>query len=151
MERGEVDGICGISWGTIKSRHADWLANHSVNVIVQAALKKEPEIAAVPLASDLVSNTQQLQIVKLLLTGQAMARPFAAPPDIPVDRKTALRAAFDATMKDAGFLAEARKLDFEVRPVDAATIDGLLAEVYETPQDVLGKAARAISSEQATP
>jgi hypothetical protein len=80
-----------------------------------------------------------------------MARPFAAPPDIPADRKTALRGAFDATMKDAGFLAEARKLDFEVRPVDAATIDGLLAEVYETPQDVLGKAARAISSEQATP
>jgi hypothetical protein len=54
-------------------------------------------------------------------------------------------------MKDAGFLAEARKLDFEVRPVDAATIDGLLAEVYETPQDVLGKAARAISSEQSRP
>jgi len=151
MERGEVDGICGISWGTIKSRHADWLANHSVNIIVQAALKKEPEIAAVPLASDLVGNTQQLQIVKLLLTGQAMARPFAAPPDIPADRKTALRAAFDATMRDAGFLAEARKLDFEVRPVDAATIDALLADVYDTPKDVLGKAARAISSEQSRP
>jgi hypothetical protein len=113
---------------------------------VQAALKKEPDIAAVPLASDLVGNPQQLQIVKLLLTGQAMARPFAAPPDIPADRKIALRAAFDATMRDAGFLAEARKLDFEVRPVDA-----LLAEVYDTPKDVLGKAARAISSEQATP
>jgi tripartite-type tricarboxylate transporter receptor subunit TctC len=147
MERGEVDGLCGISWSTIKSRHAEWLTSHSVNVIVQAALKKEPEIASVPLATDLVTNPEQLAIIKLLLTSQAMARPFAAPPDIPADRKAALIAAFDATMKDTNFLAEAQKLDFDVRPVNAATIDALLMEVYATPKDVLDKAVKAISSE----
>ncbi len=146
MERGEVDGLCGLSWSTIKTRHADWLKNHTVNIIVQAALKKEPEIASVPLASDLVTKPEQLQIMKLLLTAQAMARPFAAPPDIPGERKAALLAAFDATMKDADFLAEAKKLNFDVRPVDAATINGLLAEVYATPKDVIGKASKAISS-----
>src|SRR5580704_15127407 len=52
-ERGEIDGLCGISWSTIKSRHPEWLTSHSVNIIVQAALKKEPEIASVPLATDL--------------------------------------------------------------------------------------------------
>jgi tripartite-type tricarboxylate transporter receptor subunit TctC len=147
MERGEVDGLCGLSWSTIKSRHGEWLNDHSVNIIVQAALKKEPEIATVPLATELVTKPEQLQIVKLLLTSQAMARPFAAPPDIPADRKAALVAAFDATMKDADFLAEAQKLDFEVRPVTAATIDALLAEVYATPKDVLDRAAKAITSE----
>jgi tripartite-type tricarboxylate transporter receptor subunit TctC len=147
MERGEVDGLCGISWSTIKSRHAEWLTSHSVNIIVQAALKKEPEMAAVPLATDLVTNPEQLAIIKLLLTSQAMARPFAAPPEIPADRKAALIAAFDATMKDADFRAEAQKLDFEVRPVNAATIDALLMEVYATPKDVLDKAVKAISSE----
>lgn len=146
MERGEVDGLCGLSWSTIKTRHADWLKNHTVNVIVQAALKKEPEIETVPLASDLVTKPEELQILKLLLTAQAMARPFAAPPDIPADRKAALIAAFDATMKDAAFLAEAQKLNFDVRPVNAATIDGLLAEVYTTPKDVIGRASKAISS-----
>ncbi len=146
MERGEVDGLCGLSWSTIKTRHADWLKNNTVNIIVQAALKKEPEIASVPLASDLVSKPEQLQIMKLLLTAQAMARPFAAPPDIPADRKAALIAAFDATMKDADFLAEAQKLNFDVRPVNAGTIDGLLAEVYTTPKDVIAKASQAISS-----
>ncbi len=146
MERGEVDGLCGLSWSTIKTRHADWLKNHTVNIIVQAALKKEPEIASVPLASDLVSKPEQLQIMKLLLTAQAMARPFAAPPDIPADRKAALIAAFDATMKVADFLAEAQKLNFDVRPVNAGTIDGLLAEVYTTPKDVIAKASQAISS-----
>jgi tripartite-type tricarboxylate transporter receptor subunit TctC len=146
MERGEVDGLCGLSWSTIKTRHAEWLSNHSANIIVQAALKKEPEIATVPLATDLVSKPEQLQIIKLLLTSQAMARPFAAPPDIPADRKAALIAAFDATMRDADFLAEAQKLNFEIHPVSAATIDGLLTEVYATPKDVLARAAKAISS-----
>jgi tripartite-type tricarboxylate transporter receptor subunit TctC len=103
-------------------------------------------MAAVPLASDLVTNPEQLQILKLLLTSQAMARPFAAPPGIPQDRKRALIAAFDATMSDADFLAEAKKLNFEVHPVSAATIDALLADVYATPKDVIAKASKAISS-----
>jgi hypothetical protein len=146
MERGEVDGLCGLSWSTIKTRHAEWLTGHAVNIIVQAALKKEPEIAAVPLATDLVSSPEQLQIIRLLLASQAMARPFAAPPELAADRKSALTAAFDATMRDADFLAEAQKLNFEIHPVSAATIDSLLTEVYATPKDVLGRAAKAISS-----
>jgi len=146
MERGEVDGLCGLSWSTIKTRHAEWLSNHSANIIVQAALKKKPEIADVPLATDLVANPEQLQIIKLLLASQAMARPFAAPPDIPADRKSALIAAFDATIRDPDFLAEAQKLNFEIHPVSAATIESLLAEVYATPKDVLARAAKAISS-----
>jgi tripartite-type tricarboxylate transporter receptor subunit TctC len=147
MERGEVDGLCGLSWSTIKSRHPEWLKSHLVNIIVQAALKKEPEIESVPLATDLATKPEQLQILKVLLASQAMARPFAAPPDIPADRKAALIAAFDATMKDADFLAEARRLDFDVRPVPAATIETMLAEIYATPKDVLDRAAKAISRE----
>jgi tripartite-type tricarboxylate transporter receptor subunit TctC len=147
MERGEIDGLCGISWSTIKSRHPEWLTSHSVNIIVQAALKKEPEISSVPLATELTKTPEQLQIIKLLLVSQAMARPFAAPPDIPADRKAALIGAFDATMKDADFLAEAQKLSFDVRPVDSTTIDAMLAEVYQTPKDVIARATRAISSE----
>jgi tripartite-type tricarboxylate transporter receptor subunit TctC len=147
MERGEIDGLCGISWSTIKSRHPEWLTSHSVNIIVQAALKKEPEISSVPLATELTKTPEQLQIIKLLLVSQAMARPFAAPPDIPADRKAALIGAFDATMTDADFLAEAQKLNFDVRPVTAKTIDALLAEVYQTPKDVIARATKAISSE----
>jgi len=147
MERGEVDGLCGISWSTIKSRHPDWLSGHAVNIIVQAALQKEPEIAAVPLATDLVKTPEELQIIKLMLVSQAMARPFAAPPEIPAERKAALLKAFDASMQDDEFLAEAKRLDFDVRPVDAAKIDALLAEVYRTPQDVIARAAKAMSSE----
>ena len=110
-------------------------------------MKKEPEIAAVPLATELTKTPEQTQIIKLLLVSQAMARPFAAPPGIPEDRKAALLSAFDATMKDADFLAEAQKLNFDVRPVSSIAIDAMLAEVYQTPKDVIARATKAISSE----
>jgi tripartite-type tricarboxylate transporter receptor subunit TctC len=147
MERGEVDGLCGLSWSTIKTQHPQWLADRFVNLIVQAGLRKEPEISAVPLATDLAKTTEQLQIVKLMLVSQAMARPFAAPPDIPADRRAALLSAFDGTMKDDDFLAEAKKLNFDVRPVSAAMVDAMLSEAYATPNDIIARATKAISSE----
>jgi tripartite-type tricarboxylate transporter receptor subunit TctC len=145
MERGEVDGLCGVSWSTLKSLHMQWLNDKKVNVIIQAALRKQPELADVPLASELVKDPEQLQILKLLLTTQEMARPFAAPPDIPADRKAALIAAFEKTMQDPEFLAEAQKLSMDVNPLDAKTMDQLLAELYATPKSVLEKAAQAMA------
>ena len=141
MERGEVDGLCGLSWSTIKTRHAQWLKDKKINMLVQAAFKKEPEMGDVPLVIDLTKDTEKLQILKLFLAAQEMARPFAAPPGIPADRKAALVAAFDATMKDPEFLADAKKLDLDVNPVSGKAIDELLAELYATPKDVLDKAA----------
>jgi tripartite-type tricarboxylate transporter receptor subunit TctC len=149
MERGEVDGLCGISWSTLKARHAKWLKDKKINLIVQSSLKKSPEIAAevgdVPLVMDLTKDKEKLQILKLILAAQEMARPFAAPPGIPADRKAALVKAFDDTMKDPDYLAEAKKLDFDVNPVSAKAIEDLLAELYATPKDVLKKAGEAIT------
>ena len=107
MERGEVDGLCGLSWSTLISRHKQWYDEKKVNIIIQAGLKKQPELKDVPLALDLARDGEQTQILKLFMIGQEMARPFAAPPDIPADRKAALAAAFVQTMKDPDFLAEA--------------------------------------------
>jgi tripartite-type tricarboxylate transporter receptor subunit TctC len=146
MERGEVDGMCGLSWSTVKTRHGDWLAGKKVHIPVQAGLHKESDIPEVPLVMDLVKTPEQTQIVRLILASQEMARPFAAPPGIPEDRKRALIAAFDKTMKDPDFLAEAAKMKADVNPVSAAAIESLLAEVYKTPKDVIAKAAKATSN-----
>src|SRR4029077_9172366 len=105
-------------------------------------------IADVPLVMDLVKSPEQAQIVRLILASQEMARPFAAPPGIPDDRRRALIAAFESTMKDPEFLAEAKKMKADVDPVSAAAIESLLAEVYKTPKDVIAKAAKATSNTQ---
>jgi tripartite-type tricarboxylate transporter receptor subunit TctC len=144
-ERGEVDGLCGLSWSTLKGRYPHWLKDKKANILVQAGIKKQPELPHVPSASELARQPDQRQILKLMLIGQAMARPFAAPPGIPADRKAALIAAFERTTKDPDFLAEAEKLNFEVNPVGADKLDALLAEAYATPKDVIAKAAKAMS------
>jgi tripartite-type tricarboxylate transporter receptor subunit TctC len=145
MERGEVDGLCGLSWSTIKTRHAQWLKDKKINLIAQASFKKVPEIGDVPLVIEQTKDKEKLQILKLFLAAQQMARPFAAPPGIPADRKAALVAAFDATMKDPDYLAEAATLGLDVNPVNGKTIDELLAEVYATPKEVLKKAREAVT------
>ena len=145
MERGEVDGLCGLSWSTIQTRHLSWLKEKKINLLVQAAFKKDPEIGNVPLVMDLTKDTEKLQILKLILAAQEMARPFAAPPDIPRDRAAALIAAFNATMKDPEYLADAKKLRIDVNPVTGREIDKLLRELYATPKDVIAKASQAIA------
>jgi tripartite-type tricarboxylate transporter receptor subunit TctC len=145
MERGEVDGLCGLSWGTLITRHRQWFDEKKINVIIQAALRKQPELPDVPLALDLVKGEEQTQILKLFLTSQEMARPFAAPPDIPSDRKDALIAAFARTVQDPEFLAEAGKLNMDINPLGAKEMEGLLAGLYATPKAVVEKAAAAIA------
>jgi tripartite-type tricarboxylate transporter receptor subunit TctC len=145
MERGEVDGLCGYSWSTIRSKHQPWLQAKTINILVQAGLKKDAEIADVPLVLDMAKTEEQRQILKLILTSQETARPFAAPPGLPADRAATLRAAFDATMKDPEFLAEAKKLNLDVNPLSGTTIASLLTELYAMPKSVIEKAAQAVS------
>lgn len=144
-ERGEVDGLCGLSWSTLKGRYPHWLKEKKANILVQAGIKKQAELPDVPSASELAKEPDQRRILNLLLIGQAMARPFAAPPGIPADRKAALITAFECTTADPEFLAEAERLNFEVNPVSAQRLEALLTEAYATPQDVIAKAAKAMS------
>ena len=114
---------------------------------MQAALKKEPEIASVPLATELTKTPEQLQIIKLLLVSQAMARPFAAPPDIPADRKAALTIGVRCDHDRRRLPRRSAKAQLRCAPGDGHAIDALLAEVYQTPKDVIARATKAISSE----
>jgi tripartite-type tricarboxylate transporter receptor subunit TctC len=145
MERGEVDGICGLSWGTIKVAHPEYLKDKSVHLLVQAALKKASDLSDVPLALDLVDDPEKKQILYLHFAPQAIGRPFAAPPGIPEDRKAALIKAFDQAVRDPDLLAEADSEKMEIDPMTGHEIDVLLGELYALPPDTIAKAAKAIA------
>jgi tripartite-type tricarboxylate transporter receptor subunit TctC len=145
LERGEIAGRCGWSWDSLKSRNASWLAEGKINLLVVFAAKRNPEMPPdAPLIVDFVKTEEQRQILNLIMAREILGRPFFGPPGIPGDRAQALRAAFDDTMRDPDFLAEAKKAELEVNPVPAAEVDALLAELYRTPKDVLTKATKAI-------
>ena len=117
MERGEVDGRCGWSWSSIKITKPDWLSAKSINLLVQMALHANDELKGVPLIMDFARTERERQILKLVLSRQEMGWPFMAPPELPAERAAALRAAFDATMKDPEYLAETRQRQLDVNPM----------------------------------
>jgi tripartite-type tricarboxylate transporter receptor subunit TctC len=145
MERGELDGACGISWGTIVSVHPDYIRDGKINVFVQIGLHKNPALPDVPTLAEVAQNPDQEQLIRLIVTTLAMSRPFAAPPDVPADRKAALIAAFERTTQDPQFKADAERIKLDVDFVPAAAIDKLLAEAYAMPKALIARTADAIS------
>ena len=141
MERGEVKGRCGWSWSSVKSTHPAWIVEKKINVLVQLALTKHPDLPDVPLIADLAKTDAQKQVLKLIFARQVMGRPFLAPPGLPDDRVGALRKAFMDTMRDGEFLADAEKSGLEINPVGGEEIEKLVKEVYATPPGIAQKAA----------
>jgi tripartite-type tricarboxylate transporter receptor subunit TctC len=141
MERGEVQGRCGWSWSSVKATHPTWVEEKKIKILLQLSLAKHPDLPDVPLIMDLAKTEEQKQILRLIFARQVMGRPFVGPPGIPADRLAALRKAFMDTMKDAEFLAEADRGQFEITPVSGEEIQKLVAEVFETPKEIAGKAA----------
>jgi len=145
MERGEIDARCGWSWGSVKVTRSDWLDRKDINLLLQIALQKASDLPDVPLATDFAKTDRERQILRVILSRQQMAWPFTAPPDLPKDRAAALRAAFDATMRDPEYLAETKQRGLEVNPMSGAAIDQLIAELYTTPPDVVAAARTAMA------
>jgi tripartite-type tricarboxylate transporter receptor subunit TctC len=137
LESGEVEGICGLSWSTLKASRPDWIANRRLNVIVQVGLEKLPDLPDVPAALDLVTDPQKKDVLKLILIRQEMGRPIVTSPGVPADRVAALREAFDATIKDPDFLAEAAETQLEVDPLSGTAIEKLLATAYASPPAIV--------------
>lgn len=146
MERRELDGLCGISMSTIRSAHADWLQQKKINIIVQAALEKDPTIKDVPSMLDIATTPKQKQLLNLAVAPQTMARPFVTPPDVPPARLKALQDAFDKTMKDPEFLADAQKMRLDVNPVSGTAIAEIVRNLYRTPKEVVEETARAVGA-----
>jgi tripartite-type tricarboxylate transporter receptor subunit TctC len=84
------------------------------------------------LITDYAKTDEERQIFKVALARQVMAWPFAAPPGTPVERVAALRRAFDETLRDREYLAEAERLNLEITPVSGERIQSLIADVYRT-------------------
>ena len=151
VERGEVQGICGLSWSTIRASRPDWIAQDKLNVLVQMAFSRLPELAAVPSAIDLVSDPEKRQVLELVLTRQEMGRPLAAPPGVPAERVTALRQAFDATLQDPEFRLEALRLALEIDPLTGVGIGQLLTTAYAAPRPIVDAAAILIEPNHKAP
>jgi len=143
MERGEVEGICE-SLDSIKNRRPDWIATKKITILFQGGAEPNPELKGVPFVLDLARTPEQKQAIEFLYAGQGIGRPFVAPPDLPADRLKMLRDAFNATMKDADFIADTRKVSLELEPEDGEHLAALIAKIYATPKPIVDKVTALI-------
>lgn len=145
IERGEAHGRCVFSYSSLKTAKPDWLREKKINVLVLTALERHPDFPGVPTAVELVRKPEDRRLVELLLGPGAMARPFAAPPGVPAGRAATLRRAFDATVKDPEFLADAAKIQADVAPTSGEDVQKLVQRMYQTPRPVVERAKKLLA------
>ena len=148
MEKGELDARFAWSWGSIKSRARDWLDQKKINLILQMGAKPAPDLPDTPFIMNYVKNDRDRQAMELLMAPEAAAWPFAAPPDVPKERVTALRRAFDATMRDPAFITDAKKIDIEVEPMSGEEMQALINHVLSFDKSVVTRAQELVAPPQ---
>lgn len=135
-ERGEVHGI-STAHSTLMANRRDWVTSGKVRVLVQFGGMRVADLPDVPTAIELAPTPQAKAVFQFIASKFVLARPYALPPGVPADRIRALRAAFDATMKDKAFLEDAGKTSLDIDPVDAAKMEDIIAMIERTPAEVV--------------
>jgi tripartite-type tricarboxylate transporter receptor subunit TctC len=140
IERGELDGIVGYSWGVARVGNRDDLASGRLKIVMQLGLAKHKELPDVPTLDAFVTAAADRQVLELIFSRQAMGRPLIAPPGLPPQVGEALRTAFAAAMRDPQLIAEAAKMDLELGFVGGADVQALVDRLYRSPPDVIARA-----------
>jgi tripartite-type tricarboxylate transporter receptor subunit TctC len=142
MERGEVDGMCGWDWSSVKSQKSDWISEKKANVLVQVSLEPLDELTerGVPHIWKFVPKEDDRKVAELVVSQQVFQRSYIAPPQTPAEPLGILRTAFDAAMKDPAFLADAEKMKISITPLGGGKVQDLIARLYSTPREFVDRA-----------
>jgi tripartite-type tricarboxylate transporter receptor subunit TctC len=143
LERGEVDGGCQPLESVVTLR-PDWIRDKKANVLFQGGARPNSELTGVPFIADLARTPEEKQAVEFLFAGNNLGRPFIAPPGMPAERVAMLRDAFNATMKDPQFLADAERQKLDIAPEDGEHLSALMQKIYSTPKPIVDKVAELI-------
>jgi tripartite-type tricarboxylate transporter receptor subunit TctC len=145
MERGEVEGIGDWSWNSLKALRSDWLRDKKINLLLQGALTREPELADVPFALDYVTSDLDREVMMLYFAQKVAARPVVAPPDIPADRLEALRTAFMRMAGDPEFNDDATKSQLQVNLTSGESVQRIASMIASTREQVATRLLAVLS------
>jgi tripartite-type tricarboxylate transporter receptor subunit TctC len=144
MEKGEIDGRGSNDWVGWKSSRPDWVRERKIIVLAQIGLAREPDLSDIPLAE----NDTDRAALRLMSSNVSFGKPVFTSPGVPPERIDALRGAFDATMKDPEFLAQAERQKLDIRPVAGVDLQKIAADVMaDTPPAVIERLRRILSPE----
>lgn len=146
LERGEVQGACGIGWTGIEAMHPEWFAKDTIRVLVQLSNKGHDDLnkRGVPLAASSARNDDDRKVIELVFSQGVFGRPYVLPPGVPAERVAALRKAFVAALNDPALRAEAAKMQLDVDPMAGDELQALISSIYATPQHLVERARLAL-------
>jgi tripartite-type tricarboxylate transporter receptor subunit TctC len=150
MERGEIDGVCGIDWTALKAQKPDAVRDKTMNIIVQFNESPNAELQAlgVPQPWSFIKDDLDRQAVLLMVNfQQAFGKAYITPPQTPEDRLSTLRAAFVAVLQDEQFLADASKQQLEVYSVKAGEVEETVLKLYRASQPIVER-LKELTSDQ---
>ena len=147
MERGEVDGICGWEWASLKAQHPDFIRDGKINLLVQVGPEPDPELAkqGIPELWKYIKTEKDRAAVELVVAQQAFGRPYIAPPGTPPDRVEILRTAFEAVFKDEAFIADAAKQQLDLALSPGGKVQETVKRAFATPPDIVQRARDIIT------
>jgi tripartite-type tricarboxylate transporter receptor subunit TctC len=148
LERGEIQGTCGIGWTAIESMHPDWFRDDRVRVLVQLSTDGHPDLnqRGVPRAGQFAKTEDDRKVIELVFSQGVFGRPFVLPPGVPTERVAALRKAFIEAFRDANLKAEAAKMQLDIEPMSGEDMQALVTRIYATPAHLVERARQALTA-----
>ena len=143
IERGRAQGGA-LPWGSIRASKPAWVRSRFIVPVVQVGSYRDPALPNVPMITDLVRDANDQKIIKFMATFSAIGRSVAAPPDVPPTRLAALRTAFDKTVADPRFLAQAKKRKLRIRPTPGHEVQAVVNDATNVSPDIVRRARRVI-------
>lgn len=143
IEKGEVQGICGMPMSTLRAQWSDVLDSGKVKPFIQLSGTKGA-LPNVEFVYDRAKTAEDTQVYDLIFGILKLGKIFAAPPGVPAERVKALRDAFDASMKDPELLAEAAKQRIDISPANGAAVASFIAGIYKAPAAVVERAKKTV-------
>jgi tripartite-type tricarboxylate transporter receptor subunit TctC len=129
VESGEVDGYCG-SWGTVETVWRSAYESKKIVPVLQASLTSPAKYKQVPLAISYAKSDEARDLLKVADNAHSAQFVFSVPPGMAKERLEMLQSAFVKTFKDPDLIAEAKKSQLDIDPIDGATVAKTLTSLY---------------------
>lgn len=145
MERGELEGACGITTGTLRSTFSTVVREGKIKIVAQAGLAKDEELPNVPNILDLAKNADQRRALEFLFAQLDLGRALAAPPGTPPERVKILRDAFEQMLKDPGLASDVKKMQLDFDPMNAVETTKMIEHFFTTPKPIVEQVQAALA------
>ena len=147
LDKGETQGLCGIQWSSFEPSYGKWIKDGKVVAFGQ--ISPQPGNSALNAMGvkniwPYVKDAKKKKVLELIFDQMEFGRPYITPPGVPKDRLAALRTAFDATMADPAFLADAKKQRLPINPMTGAEVQAKVDALYTVPSNLVDIARKAL-------